>query len=178
MSSNAGHRSYDENLLASAPKATKAQLQSGYNPDLLLEKATPPRSRPSTGNNAGGNSPVEQADHEPMPPKVPFYRTRKGIIIIVVVAIVVIVAAAVGGGVGGKHKKKQTNIAQQGAGASTEGGATSTPTTGHSQITHGTTTTPSPATATTSPPAQGAGNTVTNVIGSSFISLPPITGSH
>jgi len=114
MTSNAEHRDYDENLLASAPVATKAQLQSGYNPDLLVEKTTPP-PRPRRNLEAGDTSPIEQADHEPMPPKVPFYRTKKGMIIIAVVAIVVIIAAAVGGGVGSKAGRKQSTIAQPGS---------------------------------------------------------------
>ncbi|KIM37804.1 hypothetical protein M413DRAFT_256240 [Hebeloma cylindrosporum] len=132
MASNGGHRDYDENLLASAPAATKAQLQSGYNPDLLVEKPTSPRSRRDV--EARGSSPVEKADHEPMPPKVPFYRTRKGLIIIAVVAIAVIIAAAVGGAVGGK-KKTHAAVTQQGPAAqtSTEGGAVASTTPANSQ---------------------------------------------
>jgi len=105
MPSQSGHPDYDANLLASAPVATKAQLQSGYNPDLLAEKGTPPSSRNDL--EARGRSPVERVDDEhptPIPSKVPYYRTRKGIITIVVV-LVVIIAVAVGGGIAGSKKK-------------------------------------------------------------------------
>jgi len=121
MPSNTGHRDYDANLLASAPVATKAQLQSGYNPDLLAEKTTPPPSKPDL--EARGSSPVVQTDYErpiPIPPKVPFYRTRNGIIAIVVV-LAVIIAAAVGGGVAGSRKKTIT---------ATQGGAPASASTG------------------------------------------------
>jgi len=93
------HQDYDVGLLTSAPGATEAQLRK---PDLLVEKAAPPAD----------SAPVERGDQEQLiPPKVPFHRTRKGVIIIVV-ALVVIIAVAVGGGIAGSKKKATP---QQGA---------------------------------------------------------------
>lgn len=47
-----------------------------------------------------------------MPPsrRIPFWRTRKGLIIIGVVFIAVVVAAVVGGVVGGRKKKSDPNL--------------------------------------------------------------------
>jgi hypothetical protein len=71
------------------------------NPHLLGEKATP---HPRHDLVARSSSPVERADQgQPIPPSVPFYCTRKGIV--VVVALVVIIFVAVGGGVAGSKKK-------------------------------------------------------------------------
>ncbi|KAF8963284.1 hypothetical protein BDZ97DRAFT_1758768 [Flammula alnicola] len=107
-------QSYDEQLLASAPVATKAQLQSGYNPDLLVEK-TPPASSSRHDLEDGrdfGQTPRPEPDGKPLPPKAPFYRTKKGIIIIVV-ALVVVIAAVVGGAVGGSRKKTNNQSTSQ-----------------------------------------------------------------
>jgi len=112
---------YDENLLASAPAATKAQLQGGYTTDLLAEKATPPSSQRGHGRDVepGRSSNGSSKPSKPTPPeapltpaKLPFYRTKKGIVILAVVAAVVIIAAAVGGGVGGSRKKSNNTSAQ------------------------------------------------------------------
>jgi len=111
------YQDYDVGLLTSAPVATKPQL---YKPDLLIEKAVPPTD----------SAPVERGDHgQPIPPRVPFYLTGKGIIIIAV-AFVVVIAVAVGGGVAGSKKKKTTQdsdwqSARSGAGTLTTLGPTS-----------------------------------------------------
>jgi len=61
---------------------------------------------------------------EPVVARVPWYRTRRGIIIIIVVAIIVVVAAAVGGAVGGTHhsskpKSNGTDTQNSGSGNTT-----------------------------------------------------------
>ncbi|KAH9476568.1 hypothetical protein JR316_0010480 [Psilocybe cubensis] len=108
MASNGGHQQeYDAALLASAPAATKAQLQSGYNPDLLVEKPSTPTQQGSDLEAAlppTANPTHTTANAHRMQQRQPFYRTRKGIVIIVI-ALVVVIAAAVGGGVGGSKKK-------------------------------------------------------------------------
>jgi len=163
MPSSSGHRDYDANLLASAPVATKAQLQSGYNPELLAEKTTPPSSKPDL--EARGSSPVKRTEYVPpiLPKaKAPFYRTRKGIIIVVVV-LVVIIAAAVGGGVAAsKAKNKHATGASQGGaphvtmtpGASTTTGPQQT-TIGPSSATGQSTNNPTPVTITGQPISGG-----------------------
>lgn len=127
--------SYDESLLASAPKATRSQLQvglnwnkllfsnddndgfnkDGYNADLLVERkpSTPTSSAVDPELAANYRLPLVQQEREesPLPltkQKVPFYRTRNGIIIIIV-AVVVIIAVVVGGAVGGTRKKGSTS---------------------------------------------------------------------
>ncbi|KAJ7597733.1 hypothetical protein C8J56DRAFT_327305 [Mycena floridula] len=91
---------YDQSLLAAAPVATKAQLQEGYNADLLA----PPTRRPTNPENGvPSNEKVV-----PALPRVPFWRTTKGLIIIGVAAVVIVVAIVVGAVVGSKHKAKST----------------------------------------------------------------------
>ncbi|KDR78007.1 hypothetical protein GALMADRAFT_244978 [Galerina marginata CBS 339.88] len=119
MASTVGHQGYDESLLASAPVATKAQLQSGYNPDLLVEKHTPPPSR--QGITPAPARDGRDLESQAVPPKAPFYRTKKGIIIIAV-AVVVVIAVVVGGAVGGSKKKNKT-LASDVQGAGTQSGA-------------------------------------------------------
>jgi len=104
MPSTVRDAEYDANLLASAPKATKEQLQSGYTTDLLKPK---PKSRRTRDLEAGQ---VDQKNTEssPAPSKiapVPFYRSRKGIIVISIVVIVVL-GAVIGGAVGATQGKK------------------------------------------------------------------------
>jgi len=120
MASSVGHLNYDENLASLAPAATKAQLQSGYNPDLLVEKQTPPPSRQDLAPSRGPERERELESQSP-PPKQPFYRTTKGIIIIAV-AIIVIIAAVVGGAVGGSKKHTSAATTSNGQG-SPDGGA-------------------------------------------------------
>jgi len=116
-----GYAGYDESLLASAPVATKSQLQvwtfkkkiyrlissssiffqSGYSIDLLREKKKPPPRR----QNLDG--------FEPTTPAVvpfrsrPFYRRKRGIIIILIVFIALL-AVIIGAVVGSKTKKKSS----------------------------------------------------------------------
>ncbi|CAA7263953.1 unnamed protein product [Cyclocybe aegerita] len=117
MTSSAGHPEYDANLLAQTPAATKAQLQGGYNADLLNEKTTPspsPPSRRTTGDVEAARPTPAAAP--PSPPKAPFYRTRKGIITIVV-ALIVVIAAVVGGAVGGTRNRSSSTLASDQTGA-------------------------------------------------------------
>jgi len=106
---------YDAGLLASAPEATKAQLQAGYNPDLLVEKTSSTPTTPLVSDPEVASRPLTAAqrsrEFESVPAtktKTPFYATKKGIIIIVVV-VIVIIAVVVGGAVGGTRKKKSLN---------------------------------------------------------------------
>ncbi|KAJ3509641.1 hypothetical protein NLJ89_g5111 [Agrocybe chaxingu] len=115
MTSSAGHQEYDANLLAQTPAATKAQLQGGYNADILNEKTTPsPPSRRTTGDVEAARPTPAAAP--PPPPKTPFYRTRKGVIIIVV-ALIVVIAAVVGGAVGGTRNRSSSTLASDQTGA-------------------------------------------------------------
>lgn len=138
MSSTARvQQDYDANLLASAPQATKEQLQvcvqvfhdvpranaaplqSGYTTDLLKPKKK--QSRRAKDVEDGLASPKKQSrpsattESSPAPSKMappPFYRRKMGIIVIVIVAIVVL-AAIIGGVVGGTKKKTHINSAGQ-----------------------------------------------------------------
>ncbi|KAL0577414.1 hypothetical protein V5O48_004580 [Marasmius crinis-equi] len=118
MSSNHGHGAYDQSLLASAPETTKQMRQEGYNSDILNAP------KKSNSINTHGNRDLESGtaskEHlaltstTPIPSRrVPFYRTRKGMIIIAVAALVVI-GAVVGGAVGGTRKKKDDGDVQAG----------------------------------------------------------------
>lgn len=87
-------------LLGSLPATDWKIWQSGDPPVLLAEKTTPPTSDLEAHS--------ENADNEqiiPISPKVPFYRTRKGIIVIVVLVVVIAVAAIAGGVVVSKQKQ-------------------------------------------------------------------------
>jgi len=122
---------YDQNLLASVPKATKAQLQDGYNPDLLVEKTSSTPTTPALDPEMARLTSVQRQSEEAFPldkKKVPFYSTKKGIIILVVVAAVIVIAAVVGGAVGGtRHKRTSTTSSgnEQGAPSSAVGSKTS-----------------------------------------------------
>jgi len=181
--------SYDSTLLASAPAATKSQLQEGYATDLLEKPVpSPGQSRPDLhdqSNNAQRDIERQQA----LPPaKVPWYRTKKGIIILAV-ALIVIIAAAVGGGVGGSKKKKNnTDAASQQAGSAGGGqGASGTSSSAGSSVSGSSTTgapsqgaggqTPTATPTPTDPTAtQGAGGGGQTTITS--IALPPIFSSR
>ncbi|KAF8809970.1 hypothetical protein BYT27DRAFT_7187300 [Phlegmacium glaucopus] len=137
---------YDESLLASAPKATKAQLQDGYNPDLLVEKnsSSVPASviDPEAANHHANAVGREEGAVLPPTKKLPFHHTQKGIIVIVVL-VVIIIAVVVGGAVGGTRAKHGSKIASN---------ATSSATANASVIINGA----APASSTTGV-AQGAG---------------------
>ncbi|KAI9461948.1 hypothetical protein BJY52DRAFT_1185294 [Lactarius psammicola] len=120
--------SYDRSLLSSVPGPTRAEKQEGYNVDLLEEgrdrrAPSPPTNGAASDHNgtlldyspgamsyARKDGPTTTTnDYEPIEKRVPWYRTRKGIIGIVM-ALLVIIAAAVGGGVGGtRHSSKSAS---------------------------------------------------------------------
>ncbi|KAI0299045.1 hypothetical protein B0F90DRAFT_1730316 [Multifurca ochricompacta] len=132
--SNAG---YDHTILSSVPDPTRAEKQEGYNVDLLEESRNPRAITPPNGLSSDQHGPTidyspgavsyarkeeSRSDHEPVTPRVPWYRTRRGIIGIVV-AVVIVVGAAVGGGVGGtRHSSHSSNSnASNGVGQSGSG---------------------------------------------------------
>ncbi|KAG6830926.1 hypothetical protein H0H92_013854 [Tricholoma furcatifolium] len=106
-------QSYDETLLASAPAATKAQLQEGYTTDILHSSAgnaTPPPFSASQADVEQGFAHKESNGAATTRP-VSFWRTAKGLTIIVI-AVIVVLAAVIGGAVGGtvgKNKKTDTS---------------------------------------------------------------------
>ncbi|KAK0200489.1 hypothetical protein DFS33DRAFT_161819 [Desarmillaria ectypa] len=106
---------YDQALLAEAPAATKAQLQEGYNPDILRPNRTSPVRSDTDPDPESQSGPPTSKEHLPLsagssPPlrRIPFWRTRKGIIIIVI-AVIVVIGAVVGGAVGGTVGKSSNN---------------------------------------------------------------------
>jgi len=127
---------YDQDLLASAPAATKAQLQEGYTTDLLdpnhgkTSSSHLPQSEqsPPADRERGSLSPAKELNGRISSTKlVPFWRTTKGIIIIIV-AIVVVLAAVIGGAVGGTRKKAKGTVNQGVASAPSSSTTTSTTT--------------------------------------------------
>jgi len=132
---------YDENLLASAPKATKAQLQDGYNPDILVEKPTPNNATTAVVDPEAANrvqTPVKRQESGSFinEKKRPFYTTRTGIIVIAVALLVIIVVAVVGGVVG--SRKTHDDSANSGVNGS-PASATSLLPSGSGQIISGST---------------------------------------
>ncbi|KAF9023804.1 hypothetical protein BDZ89DRAFT_1136448 [Hymenopellis radicata] len=108
MPSTNGH--YDQTLLAEAQAPTRAQLQEGYNADILRPNRTPALNDTSS---SGPRSTPASKEHLPIPvtqppTKQPFWRTRKGMIIIAIAALVII-GAVVGGAVGGTVGKNNNN---------------------------------------------------------------------
>lgn len=107
--------SYDASLLASAPKATREMVQEGYNP-YILDAQTQARSKssqiaPAAVENGENSQPPSKEAHlnTRTTPKLPFYRTRTGIIIISLVALAIL-AAIIGGAVGGtRHSSHAIN---------------------------------------------------------------------
>ncbi|KAF5343732.1 hypothetical protein D9757_014642 [Collybiopsis confluens] len=115
---------YDPSLLASAPRATSAMKQEGYDPQLLQQpiatrsadnlsgKEYPPY--PSNANAAPAVVPTVPSSRfpnsNPHRKPVPFWQTRNGIILIAVLALVVI-AAIIGGAVGGSKAHRDGNHA-------------------------------------------------------------------
>jgi len=130
--------SYDEALLAQAPQATKAQLQGGYNPEILAEKPSiPPIVDPEAANNHVSSSTPFQRP-ESAKKGVPFYATTKGIVIIVAVFAVVLIAAVVGGVVGSSknhNSVKNTNSTTGQGVASAPSGSVAASSTTVSQVT-------------------------------------------
>ncbi|KAF9446254.1 hypothetical protein P691DRAFT_215037 [Macrolepiota fuliginosa MF-IS2] len=120
---------YDEGLLASAPEVTKADLQDGYNPDLLREPtvgrknttratSTPPRSNsdPHLQHYPLPNKDIESLATPLQPkeapyekPRKPLWRTKKAVILAAIIAILIILAAVLGG-VLGSRKKGTTDV--------------------------------------------------------------------
>jgi len=110
---------YDKDLLASAPAATKAQLQEGYTTDLLDPNHGKTSSPHLPQSEQSPLAPQADAERSVSPGKelngyvsstkpVPFWRTSKGIIIIIV-AILVVLGAVIGGAVGGTRTSKKNN---------------------------------------------------------------------
>jgi hypothetical protein len=122
MPSTNGH--YDENLLKAAPAATKAEMQEGYNVDLLNQTRNRPetRSRTTPAATASSSDP-ELAAAKPPPRSVSFWGTNKGRYVILFIVIVVI-GAVVGGAVGGTRKsKKNVSITEPASSAHASGTA-------------------------------------------------------
>ncbi|KAK0477594.1 hypothetical protein IW261DRAFT_268164 [Armillaria novae-zelandiae] len=122
---------YDEALLADAPAATRAQLQEGYNPDILRPNRTPPVRNDSDPDPESQSGPPTSKEHLPLsaessPPlrRIPFWRTRKGIIIIVI-AVIVVIGAVVGGAVGGTVGKSSSSSSSSSDNSVEGGGAQS-----------------------------------------------------
>ncbi|KAI0350936.1 hypothetical protein OH77DRAFT_1430336 [Trametes cingulata] len=104
---------YDERLLASAPAATRAEKQEGYDIDLLDDRhhgargvsTSPPPAVPILAPN---HAKAEVGGYSYAPSRVtPWYKTRKWVVIFVIGALVIIgaiVGGAVGGTVGGDKK--------------------------------------------------------------------------
>ncbi|KAF9062342.1 hypothetical protein BDP27DRAFT_294725 [Rhodocollybia butyracea] len=120
--------SYDTQLLASAPEATREQLQEGYNPNLLQsgKKKDVDAELDSPNGKEGYPPSTSFAQASSSRRAVPWFRTTRGIIIIVVVALVII-AAVIGGAVGGtRHKhKNELTVANSTASASSTSSSTS-----------------------------------------------------
>ncbi|KAI0702653.1 hypothetical protein C8Q76DRAFT_755275 [Earliella scabrosa] len=128
---------YDERLLASAPAATRAEKQEGYNIDLLVEderkpnlrstSATPPPAVPPLAVDhsraeAGGYPGMGNGYSSVGPSKAkPWYKTRKWLIIFLIGGIAV-VAAAVGGAVGGTVGRSSSSSVEPATSTNTDAG--------------------------------------------------------
>ncbi|KAI0632750.1 hypothetical protein C8Q77DRAFT_1119551 [Trametes polyzona] len=117
---------YDARLLASAPAATRAEKQEGYDIDLLdnpraAPSHTPPPAVPILTAN---HSKAEEGGYAyaPSRPPLPWYRTRKWMFALAL-GTVVVLAAIIGGAVGGTvgHSSKNDKAAAS-ASASDAGG--------------------------------------------------------
>jgi len=131
---------YDQSLLKDT-KVSKAARQEGYNVDLLNDRSMEapltgsrtPEGRTSTRQLTDpeiGQAPSTTKEYDPVIAtsstpvgrrKVPFWRTKKGIIILSVVAVV-IVAAIVGGVVGGVLGNRKSSSPNSGPGAGSGSG--------------------------------------------------------
>ncbi|KAF5353535.1 hypothetical protein D9756_007830 [Leucocoprinus leucothites] len=157
---------YDENLLSQAPEVTKADLQDGYNADLLREptvkRAAPKRATPPLRSNSDipqshyhqHDKDVESSAATPLQPKEnvveysqprkPWWRTVKGIAVIVVLVVIIILAAVLGGVLGSRKSKPSSDAP---AGPNTAGNP------GDGQQSASPAASGSPSPSTTSPPA-------------------------
>lgn len=114
--------SYDQGLLASAPAATRVQLQEGYTTDILDSPhggSTSPHPTPLAPSHFAPQSDPELDSvsaskelngHSSKTKTVPFWRTTKGIVLIIL-AIIVVLGAVIGGAVGGTRKTKNATAA-------------------------------------------------------------------
>ncbi|KAI0742535.1 hypothetical protein C8Q80DRAFT_1189131 [Daedaleopsis nitida] len=137
---------YDERLLASAPVATRAEKQEGYNIDLLdndakpnvrSTSATPP---PAVSGLSADRSQAEAGGYAYAPghngyastaPSTPWYKTRKWLIIFLIggiAAVAAIVGGAVGGTVGHSKSSEPAQSSLPIGGGSPENGAGATAT--------------------------------------------------
>ncbi|KAL1937959.1 hypothetical protein VTO73DRAFT_12709 [Trametes versicolor] len=97
---------YDERLLASAPAATRAEKQEGYNIDLLDDRHAAPTSHtpPPVPVLSANHTKAEAGGYAyPPPARLPWYKTRKWIFIMAL-GTVVVLAAVIGGAVGGTYR--------------------------------------------------------------------------
>ncbi|KAI6118420.1 hypothetical protein F5141DRAFT_618358 [Pisolithus sp. B1] len=121
---------YDQNLLVDAPEASRAQLQEGYNVNILeggrtqrspsvrspVGSATPAPPPPvpqgplvlAAAENGSKEQFVESGGAYASKPRTGFWRSRNGTITIFVI-ILVVIGAVVGGAVGGTAKKAPVN---------------------------------------------------------------------
>ncbi|KZT19564.1 hypothetical protein NEOLEDRAFT_1151875 [Neolentinus lepideus HHB14362 ss-1] len=114
--------SYDRGLLASAPVATRADRQGGYDVDLLENDPYSGRLLHSSSRLALSTPPSPAQTEQGLPFKEervltasskarkPFWRTGKGTTIIPIAAIVIL-GAVIGGAVGGTVKKHKSSNA-------------------------------------------------------------------
>jgi len=112
--------SYDRGLLASAPVATRADRQGGYDVDLLendpyggpshsSSRLTLPIPRSPAHTDQGLPFKEERVfNASNSKARKPFWRTGKGRTIILIAAIVIL-GAVIGGAVGGTAKKHKSN---------------------------------------------------------------------
>ncbi|KAF9508056.1 hypothetical protein BS47DRAFT_1350784 [Hydnum rufescens UP504] len=174
---------YDENLVASVPAASRADMQAGYNLDLLENREpTPalPRNVPASPGvpdpvipGHAFESDVEYGNNSTTIPKeyasaedglldhkrtTSFWRTTRAKVTLAVLIAVVIIAAVIGGAVGATAGKKSSHT-----------NATTAPSPSHSSPLSSSTSsnplrTPAPTAVTiTTATAGGASNTLASV---------------
>jgi len=124
MSSYPPGGDYDERLLDSAPKATRAEKQEGYNVNLLASdnSESPMNPRPTTATHDGHGSletgvPPNKEGYISSLPPTPWYSRKRWRIALLIGAIIVIgaiVGGAVGGTVGSKNRTTTTTTTTSG----------------------------------------------------------------